>query len=94
MGRSPAILPDGQSPRKRAAGPGDASSAQAYLADIAHTQSSGLNSDRKGIITASKNGLKDCEGDRYFASLHTGASTWHLPALRSADPFRELSASG
>jgi len=76
------------------AGPGDASSAQAYLADIEHAQSSGLNNDGKGIIAASKNGLKDCEGDRYFASLHTGASAWYLLALRSADPFRLLSGSG
>ena len=71
-------------------GPGDDARAQEYLADIAHAQSAGLNSDGLGIIAASINGLGDCEGERYFASLHTGATSWYLLALQAADPFSVL----
>jgi len=69
------------------AGQGDGARAQEYLGDIAHAQTSGLNSDGLGIIAASINGLSDCEGERYFASLHTGATAWYLLALQAADPF-------
>jgi hypothetical protein len=67
--------------------PGDAALAQAYLADVAHAQTSGRHGDGLGVIAASKNGLRTCEGERYFASLHTGATAWYLLALQAADPF-------
>lgn len=70
--------------------PGDAALAAGYLADIAHAQASGLHTDGEGIIAASKNGLRTCEGERYFASLHTGATAWYLLALNRADPFTPL----
>jgi hypothetical protein len=70
--------------------PGDATLASSYLADIAHAQSSGKHSDGQGIIAASKDGLSTCEGERYFASLHTGATSWYLMALAHADPFTPL----
>ena len=69
---------------------GDAAAAQAYLGDLAHAQSSGPHSDGMGIIASSKNGLRTCEGERYYASLHTGATAWYLLALRGADPFLAL----
>jgi hypothetical protein len=69
---------------------GDASAAEAYLADIAHAQSAGPHTDGMGIIASSKNGLRTCEGERYYASLHTGATAWYLLALQAADPFRAL----
>ncbi|HWX75182.1 MAG TPA: hypothetical protein VNZ05_07745 [Solirubrobacteraceae bacterium] len=71
-------------------GPGDAAQAAAYLADIAHAQARGPHTDGMGIIAASKNGLSTCEGERYFASLHTGATAWYLLALQAADPFLAL----
>jgi hypothetical protein len=70
--------------------PGDGAQAQAYLADVAHAQAAGKHSDGLGVIAASKNGLRTCEGERYFASLHTGATAWYLLALQSADPFAAL----
>jgi hypothetical protein len=70
--------------------PGDAALAAGYLADIAHAQSSGKHTDGQGIIAASKDGLRTCEGERYFASLHTGATAWYLLALAGADPFKPL----
>ncbi len=71
-------------------GPGDKKQAAAYLADVARAQARGPNTDGQGIIAASKNGLRDCDGDRYYASLHTGATSWYLLALRAADPFFAL----
>ena len=47
----------------------------------------GPNTDGLGIIAASKNGLSDCDGSQYYASLHTGATSWYLLALQSANPF-------
>jgi hypothetical protein len=70
--------------------PGDAALAAGYLADIAHAQSSGKHTDGQGIIATSKDGLRTCEGERYFASLHTGATAWYLLALAGADPFTAL----
>jgi hypothetical protein len=67
--------------------PGDASLAADYLADVATAQAYGPHADGLGIVAASKNGLRDCDGDRYDASLHTGATSWYLLALQSADPF-------
>lgn len=76
---------------KLRAGPGDSKQAAAYLADVAHAQASGPNANGLGIIAASKNGLGDCDGDSYYASLHTGATSWYLLALQGADPFFALS---
>jgi hypothetical protein len=71
-------------------GSGDAAQAQAYLTDVAHAQAAGKHTDGRGVIAASKNGLSTCEGERYYASLHTGATAWYLLALQSADPFLAL----
>jgi hypothetical protein len=71
-------------------GPGDAARAQTYLGDVALAQASGRNTDGLGVIAASKNGLRNCEGERYFASLHTGATAWYVLAKQSADPFFSL----
>jgi hypothetical protein len=70
---------------------GDAAKAQAYLGDVAHAQASGPHGDGEGIIAASKNGLRTCEaGERYYASLHTGATAWYALAAQAADPFSPL----
>lgn len=65
----------------------DAAHAQRYLATIRRAQVSGLNADGRGIIAASKDGLGDCGGDGYDASLHTGATAWYLLAARGVNPF-------
>ena len=70
--------------------PGDSRQATAYLTDVAHAQTAGPNTNGLGIIAASKDGLSDCDGDQYYASLHTGATAWYLLALDAADPFYPL----
>lgn len=72
------------------AGPGDAEAAERYLQDIAHAQQEGPNTDGLGIIAASRDGVGDCEGEAYDASLHTGATAWYALALQGADPFQAL----
>ncbi len=67
---------------------GDQSQAQAYLSDVEFAQTHGLNNDGLGIIASSKKKLSTCEGEFYFASLHTGATAWYLLAAASIDPFR------
>ncbi|MGH2864420.1 MAG: hypothetical protein ACRDJX_04130 [Solirubrobacteraceae bacterium] len=67
--------------------PGDEAQAEAFLSDIEYAQSNGLNNDGLGIIAASKNRLGDCEGEFYYASLHTGATAWYLLAAQHVDPF-------
>jgi hypothetical protein len=68
-------------------GPGDSARAAAYLADIRYAQARGPGHDGFGIIAASKNWLSDCDGDFYFASLHTGATAWFVLASLHANPF-------
>lgn len=65
---------------------GDRSQAQAYLDDIAYAQTHGPNDDGLGIIAASKT-ISDCDGDKYFASLHVGATAWYIMAADRTDPF-------
>ncbi|MBV9872956.1 MAG: hypothetical protein JO214_20265 [Frankiaceae bacterium] len=71
---------------------GDAKRAAAYLSDIRFAQRHGHNSDGRGVIAASKNRLGDCDGGRYFSSMHTGATAWYILALKSVDPFTPLAA--
>ena len=73
-------------------GAGDEEAAERYLADIEHAQLAGPNNDGKGIIAASRDGVPDCEGEAYFASLHTGATAWYLLAAQGVDPFEALPA--
>jgi hypothetical protein len=66
--------------------PGDQTQADTYLSDIEYAQTNGLNNDGLGIIAASKNKLSDCEGEFYYASLHTGATAWYLLAAERVVP--------
>ena len=74
-------------------GSGDAAQAATYLSDIAYAQAHGPNNDGLGIIAASINKLSDCDGDYYYASLHTGATAWYIMASRSIDPFTLFTGS-
>lgn len=67
--------------------PGDVAQADTYLSDIEYAQTNGPNNDGLGIIAASKNRLSDCDGDHYFASLHTGATAWYILAAGEINPF-------
>lgn len=69
------------------AGPQDRTLAASYLSDIAYAQTNAPNADGQGIVAASKDGLSDCDGDQYYASLHTGATSWYILAAGGLDPF-------
>ncbi|HZV76345.1 MAG TPA: hypothetical protein VFF63_01150 [Candidatus Babeliales bacterium] len=73
--------------------PGDSQQAQKYRNDVAYAQTNGPNTDGLGIIAASINGLKDCDGDKYFASLHVGATSWYIMAVGRINPFLLFPAS-
>ena len=70
-------------------GSGDRTAAQKYLADIAYAQNNAPNSDGLGIVAASKT-IRDCDGDKYYASLHVGATAWYVLAAGGANPFALL----
>ena len=72
--------------------PGDAALAARYLAGIYHAQIRGLDSDGRGIIAASRNGLGDCGGGSYYTSLHTGTTAWYILAARKVNPFALIRA--
>lgn len=67
--------------------PGDRTAAQRYLSSIEIAQTSAPHHDGRGIVAASRDKLSDCDGDFYFASLHTGATSWYLLAAAAVDPF-------
>jgi hypothetical protein len=68
---------------------GDPEQAQQYLGDIEYAQTNGPNSDGLGIIAASRV-ISDCDGDKYFPSLHVGATAWYIMAADEVNPFRLL----
>ncbi|HXQ76265.1 MAG TPA: hypothetical protein VN791_07190 [Acidimicrobiales bacterium] len=68
-------------------GPGDAARAGQYLSDVAEAQADGPDSDGMGIMAASKDRLSDCDGDYYYASLHTGATAWYILAAQRVNPL-------
>lgn len=69
---------------------GDSSAAGRYLATLALAQTTAPNNDGEGIVAASHDGLKTGDGDEYYASLHTGATSWYLLALQVKNPFTLL----
>jgi len=72
--------------------PGDSEQARKYRDDVEYAQTNGPNNDSLGIIAASINGLRDCDGDEYFASLHVGATAWYIMAVGEINPFVLLPA--
>jgi hypothetical protein len=67
--------------------PGDAALAQTYLNSIQLAQTTAPNNDSLGIVAASRDGLKDCDGSKYYAALHVGATSWYVMAAAAIDPF-------
>jgi hypothetical protein len=74
--------------------PGDAAQAAKYLAAIYHAQARGPGTDGHGIIAASRDGLTDCSGGTYYASLHTGTTAWYILAAQKINPFALIPAPG
>jgi hypothetical protein len=74
--------------------PGDDALAARYLADIYHAQAHGPNGDGLGVIAASRDGLSDCAGGSYYASLHTGTTAWYILAAKRVDPFFPIPQPG
>jgi len=73
--------------------PGDSAQAARYLANIDYAQSHAPHQDGRGVPAASEDGLSDCSGGTYYASLHTGATAWYILAAQKVDPFFLISGS-
>jgi len=65
---------------------GDRAKAQEYLGDIEYAQTNGPYTDGLGIIAASRT-ISDCDGEKYFSSLHIGATAWYIMAAGGVNPF-------
>lgn len=68
--------------------PGDAVRVDELLASVELAQRQAPNGDGRGIVAASSDGLETGFDDRYYASLHTGATAWYLLAITGLNPFR------
>ncbi|MEV6978097.1 ricin-type beta-trefoil lectin domain protein [Kitasatospora sp. NPDC093806] len=68
--------------------PGDFAKAGALLDSLQRAQGSAPNTDGKGLVAASSDGLITGEGDTYYAALHTGATAWYLLGALGGNPFR------
>jgi hypothetical protein len=73
--------------------PGDDALAARYLADLSYAQGHGPDGDGLGIMAASRDGLSDCQGGTYYASLHTGTTAWYILAAKKVDPFLLIPSS-
>lgn len=65
----------------------DLAEAATLLASLQSAQASAPNTDGNGIVAASSDGLQTGFGDTYYASLHTGATSWYILAAEPANPF-------
>ncbi|MFJ1755519.1 hypothetical protein [Kitasatospora sp. NPDC088134] len=68
--------------------PGDAAGIAALTAAMEKAQAQAPHTDGKGIVASSHDGLDTGQGDKYYASLHTGATAWYLLAALGGNPFR------
>ncbi|GGQ84193.1 hypothetical protein [Kitasatospora griseola] len=68
--------------------PGDADKAALLISTLQRAQNSAPHADGAGLVAASHDGLDTGQGDRYYASLHTGATAWYLLAGQGGNPFR------
>jgi hypothetical protein len=60
---------------------------------VAEAQTSGPDNHGMGIMAASKDRLSDCDGDEYYASLHTGATAWYILAAEQVNPLSLFAGS-
>ncbi|MFJ5229956.1 SGNH/GDSL hydrolase family protein [Kitasatospora sp. NPDC088391] len=68
--------------------PGDADKAAQLTATLQRAQEHAPNADGAGIVAASHDGLDTGQGDKYYASRHTGATAWYVAAAKGGNPFR------
>ncbi|WP_328966531.1 GDSL-type esterase/lipase family protein [Streptomyces sp. NBC_00239] len=68
--------------------PGDSDKAAKLITTLQKAQAYAPNADRAGIVAASHDGLDTGQGDRYYASRHTGATAWYVVAAKGGNPFR------
>ncbi|MFD7292428.1 hypothetical protein ACFV9W_04000 [Streptomyces sp. NPDC059897] len=68
-------------------GDGDAGHADRFLDSLRAAQSDAPNADGHGLVAASSDGLDTGDGDKIYASLHTGTTAWFTLAARRANPF-------
>ncbi|MGY3340867.1 hypothetical protein ACVW0K_006966 [Streptomyces filamentosus] len=68
--------------------PGDAAAARTLTDTLEKAQAEAPHTDGEGIVASSHDGLDTGQGDRYYASLHTGATAWYLLAALGKNPFR------
>ncbi|MFJ9691195.1 hypothetical protein [Kitasatospora sp. NPDC101183] len=67
---------------------GDAGKAAVLMATLQRAQAGAPNTDGRGIVAASRDGLGVDGVDFYYASLHTGATAWYVIAAQGGNPFR------
>jgi hypothetical protein len=53
--------------------------------EIAYAQVNGPNTDSLGAMASSQAALADCRGGYVYASAHTGATAWYIPAYKGID---------
>ncbi|MFD8568965.1 hypothetical protein [Streptomyces sp. NPDC059639] len=68
-------------------GSGDAARADRLLASLRSAQSDAPGADGYGLVATSSDGLETGDGDRLYASLHTGTTAWFVLAGQRANPF-------
>ncbi len=66
----------------------DLAASNRLLHSIEKAQRTASNGDGRGVVAASSDGLDTGFGDTYYASLHTGTTSWYLLAAHGANPFR------
>ncbi|MFE4971390.1 endonuclease/exonuclease/phosphatase family protein [Kitasatospora sp. NPDC056651] len=67
---------------------GDTDKANALINTLQQAQEHAPNADGAGIVAASHDYLDTGQGDRYHASLHTGATAWFIIGAKGGNPFR------
>lgn len=67
--------------------PADLVEAAKLVASMQAAQAGAPDTDGNGIVAASSDGLLTGFGDSYYASLHTGATSWYILAAERANPF-------
>ncbi|MGY0488906.1 hypothetical protein [Streptomyces sp. WG-D5] len=65
----------------------DAGHADRFLDSLRSAQTDAPNADGHGIVAASSDGLDTGDGDKIYASLHTGTTAWFALASQEANPF-------
>ena len=66
---------------------GDAAAAATLDDDLENAQSYGPNTDGRGIIASSIDGLEADGSDQYYSALHVGATAWYCLSAEWANPF-------